>query len=249
MAFLNFLPLYPGDEFKTYTDRRWPLGTVGRMEDGRVFRFAFMGAVASVAGSLYQGVVPTANHVGLTPTAAAVGATVISVTTAGTAIIADEYRDGFISQDVVTSTAGGYTYQIATHPAIGAATVFAVPLKENHKVQVAIPATANTVSLYRNPYWKVIVATTTYTQRIVGVAAAVIPVTNYGWLQTQGPAFVLTQGTVVIANPVVGSATTAGAVSPVAAGGSETTQVVGTCLHVGATTNFSLINLSLEAGS
>lgn len=249
MAFLNFLPMAPGQEFLTYTDRRWPLGTVGRTEDGRVFRFALMGATAAVAGSLYQATVPVANHVGLTPTAAAVGATVISVTLGATAISANDYRDGQVSVDVTTGTSGGITYMIGAHPAVLASGVFAVPLKENHQVQVAIAATANTVSLYHSEYWKVIVAATSYTQRIVGVAPVVIAAASYGWLQTQGPAFVLTQGTVVIAEPVVGSATTAGACSPVAAGGSETTQVIGTCMHVGATTNFSLIRLSLEAGS
>ena len=244
MSFANYVPLAPGDQYKVNTDRRWPLGTVGRMETGEVFMYGHAGAVALAAHAICQSAVPTANHVLQTPLAAAVGARTITLTLGATAVVADEYRDGLVSVDLVGNTGFGYAYHIASHVADAGGDNFPIPLKESETVQVAIATTANSVSMIRNKMRGLVIGTTTYTQKLVGVPLAPIAIGSFGWFQVAGPCRVLTQGTVVIGEPVIGSGTTAGAVSPATA--SETQQVVGTVMHVAVTTGYSLIDLQLD---
>ena len=65
----------------------------------------------------------------------------------------------------------------------------------------------------------------------------------FGWVQTHGPAAILTDGTIVVGN-AVGRAvdTTNGAVQAV---GDDVTTVIGEVMVVNVTTDYSLIDLRL----
>src|SRR4051794_36179154 len=70
------------------------IGTRIVTRDGRAFRLARIGAVAAVAGSLYQASAPVANHLAQTPAAAAIGATSVTITTLGaTAATQNQYAE------------------------------------------------------------------------------------------------------------------------------------------------------------
>jgi hypothetical protein len=234
----------PGRELQTYTNRRWPVGTVLKMRDGRTFQFALKSGAAAVAGDLQQAAANSANHLGRTPVGAA-GSKTVSVPLGATAVAADEYYGGYLL--AVSGGGLGYSYPIGTHDAVLSAGTFTVPLLVGYSVQVAFSATP-LVDLIRNPFYSVIVAPTTLTQVPVGVAVKPIAANGYGWIQTRGPAAVKTAGTVVIGNKVVVSAATAGAVEA-----ADFTAVapldmltVGWVMRVNAAAAMSLIMLDLN---
>ena len=260
MAFPNMLYGPEGEQFTRYalnstTNRsRWPWGTEMAMQDGRKFRFGNAGGVALVAGDLQQARVVVANHVLQTAaTAGAVGDRSLAVTLGATAAAINDYADGFLVIEL--GTGFGYAYPIAEHAAVLSAGTFTVPFKEGVSLQVAVPTTANTVSLISNPYYLGIVYPTTPTGVPIGVAqkpltATTTAATNAGWFQIKGLGAVTTQGTVVVGNTVVPSGTTAGSVSPfVLTEGTPNTGggqiVVGMVAHVATTTNKSTIMLNL----
>ena len=76
----------------------------------------------------------------------------------------------------------------------------------------------------------------------MGVPIVDMALSAYGWFQTYGPAAVLGAGTLVLGHNVVRSATVAGAVAPAT---SDILDIVGTCMLVDVTTDYSLIKLNI----
>jgi len=268
MAFPNIVYLQRGDQFKVRTSTQGPVylpGTKGITENGDIYRYCQMGAVAAAVGKLYQAPIPVPNHVLQTAAAAAVGATTVALTIGNTAIVANDYINGNLVIDLISNTGFGYTYSIDAHPAVAGNGVFTVPLAGspsrtvqpdglmltgNESVQVAIATTANSISLVPNTYKKVILAvqaTPPLTAEVAGVAVSAIAISGWGWLKTRGHAMVLTNGTVVIGQAVVPGATTTGSVEAYPAGTSETTPApVGNVVRVATSTNYSTINLLID---
>lgn len=263
MSFPNATPLSHGDQYKTYTYEPVPVGTVGILPDGRRFKFALAGVTALTVGKLMQAPVPIADHVLQTVAAAAVKATSIAMTLGATAIVADQYKDGLIAVELATNTGFGYAYKIDTHPLVALSGVFTVPLAGSvgaipigatgvmiagdEAVQVAIATTANSVSLIAHPCRLVVVCATALTAQPVGVTVGPIAAGAYGWLQTWGPAMVLTDTTVVVGAPVINSANTAGAVMPPPTSTSAALKpFIGRVIHVAVTTAYSLIDLQIS---
>lgn len=255
MSYPNILFGPEGEQLNTHTLQasgtgtntgRWPFGTQLVLQDGRKFRYALAGGSDLVAGTLQQAAANVANHILQTPTAAAAGATTVTVALGATAVLQNEYLNGYLAIEL--GTGKGFIYPIGAHAAVVSSGSFAVPLAGGYSVQVAIPATSNSVSLIHNPYWKVIQMPTTYTQQPAGVAVVAVTSGKCGWLQTRGMASVLTNGTVVVGAPVVASGTTAGAIEA----GSTTIATlvaqaeVGFVAHVASTTNQSTINLTID---
>lgn len=269
MTFGNFVTLSPGDYFKTYTSEVIPVGTLGIDQNGDCYRFAYAGAVALAAGRAMQAPAPIADHILQTPAVAALGARSVAVTLGATAATADQYKGGKLAIEAGTGASFGYAYAIDTHPAVALSAVFTVPLagsgtrlggalngtglpvSGDEKVQVALAATANTVSLIANRHRGIVIAPTTLTAEPVGVAVCVVPINNYGWIKTKGEWPTLTNGTVVVGQKVVTGVTTAGAVTayvltegtPNTNGGQYT---VGVVAHVAATTNFATIRWNVD---
>lgn len=242
MSFPFILSIPDAEIYNTYSDRRFMLGQEARTLDGRVFRFAKAGASDLVAGDVLQAPAPVTNHVLQTATAAGkVGDTTVTLTIGATAITADQYRDGVLAVEL--GTGFGYAYALDTHVSyLASATTVAIPFKRGITLQVAVPTTANTLSLIASPYSGVIQSPTTLTAQPVGVAVSVIKAAKFGWIQVRGLAAVTTIGTVVIGSNVMVPTTTAGGCAPVAA---DTTPVIGTVAHVATTTNKSVIQLML----
>src|SRR3990172_5929195 len=207
-----------GDQFAVHTTQQLSLGQEMRFPDGRRFRYAKApSGTAVVVAKLYQAAIPVANHVLQTAAAAAAGATSVTLTLGATAVTADQYRDGYLVVDLAANTGFGYIYQIGPHGDVAASGDFIVPLRGT--VQVAIDATANSVSLVPNNYSGVILAVaTTPTAVLVGGSQKPIPVRNFGWILVAGTTTCLTQGTVVIGT-IVKPGTAAGALGPPGAAG------------------------------
>lgn len=241
MANFKNLTITAQDTFASSATQLHPLGTLGETGDGRRFRYAQAGASDTVAGSLYQGAAPLANHLANTPPAVAVGATSFSYTPGATAGAANLYAEGFLQVD--TTPGNGYTYQVAGHAAISSATAFTLYLKD--PIQVAL-TTSSRVGLIPNAYKNIIVAPTTLTAKAVGVAPTVITATYYGWVQTYGPCSVLINGTPAITAPLINSATTAGALDVWTAAAQPTSNLVGHAMQVGVSTKNNFAFLCLD---
>lgn len=239
----------PGEEFNTYSTRRYPLGTLLVTHDGRQFRFTKNGAVAAVPGSLYQSPVPGANFDQLVlPAAVPIGTRTFNITNGATTITKDQFAGGYLN--VEDDTGEGRAYLIESNDAEAAGSAdFAITLAGGHGVKLAL-TTATTVGLTAHPLDAVIIHPSPATARLVGVAVSAIPASNFGWLQVRGPASVLTQGTLVINERCVDSASADGAVTPVVlTEGTPNADAgqysVGTVMEVAATTEHSLIYLDI----
>ena len=217
-----------------------PLGSVLYYGD-RVFRYGLAGGVALTAGKLVQTAVGTkADHQDLAPTAAvAAGEYEISVETAGTDLTLNQYAGGYL---YVNDGAGeGQCMKIASNPAHDHSSDPSVVITTHDALATAV-ATSSKVSLIADPWTAVLVAPAAETGAAMGVPVVDMAASAYGWFQTYGPAAVLTVGTIVLGHNVVRSATVAGGVAPAT---SDILDIVGTCMLVDVTSDYSLIKLNI----
>jgi hypothetical protein len=220
-----------------------PLGTAVKTMDGRVFKHAICGATSTVAGSLYQSAAPIANHLAQTAPVVAIGASSFSFTPGATAGAANLYAEGYLQVDTGVASENGYTYSVQSHPAITSSTAFTLYL--NDTIQVALSA-SSTVGLVHNPYKNIIVAPTTLTASVAGVAGYIITNAQCGWIQTWGPCSTLINGTPAVSAPVINSATTAGAVDVWTAAAQPTAMLVGHMMQVGVSTKNNFVYLQIS---
>lgn len=193
------------------TDRPHVVGTRGFLEDGRVFYWARNATTAAVnIGELACSPAVTALHQTQTVAAAGdftQGAMDVKLNIGATALNLREYEEGYVG--VVFGVTGmTQYYQIRRHNGGAASTVVVARLYT--PVQSTNDATAK-FSLVRNPYQAVrqSVAASSTVMLPAGVpqvtlaaatsaatATAEAVGTTYGWLQTWGPALVLSGATV-----------------------------------------------------
>ena len=217
-----------------------PLGTVLYYGD-RVFRYGKAGGVALTAGKLVQTLVGTkADHQDLAPTAGvAIGEYEISVETAGTDLTLNQYAGGYLYVNDVTGE--GQCLKIASNPVHDHSDDPSVVITCHDALATAI-TTSSKVSLISDPWSGLLVAPAAETGAVMGCPIVDMALSAYGWFQTYGPAAVLTVGTVVLGHNVVRSATVAGGVAPAT---SDILDIVGTCMLVDVTTDYSLIKLNI----
>ena len=228
------------DMFTSSATQLAPLWSRAETKDGRAFRYV-QAVAATVAGSVYQSTAPIANHLANTPPAVAVGATSFTYTPGATAGAANLYAEGYLQVD--TTPGNGYTYTISGHGAITASTAFTLNLVD--PIQIAL-TTSSRVGLVHNPGKNVIVNPTTATAAVAGVAPCIIATSEYGWLQTWGPASTLINGTPGVGIGVVISATTAGAVDVAAVAAEINTRQIGHMMQVGVSTKNNLVMLRIH---
>lgn len=247
----------------------YPLGQQLVLRDGRKYRYCSVGgttlvvgnvissaavlstdidqsAVASVQINPYNGT-PTTN--GLPSNTNAGNA--IGLTHGAATVIANFFAEGFI---FVTITPGfADTYKIANHVALSNGANATVPdvinLWPGSFIRRALTDVTSKVSLAQHPYSRVIQCAATISGVPIGVAVVALTGAtgrgNFGWLQTSGPCAVLGAGTLTIGSPAVAllSGGTAGAVAPASA---ATQPEVGKVLNVEATTQATLLQLTID---
>lgn len=215
------------------------LGTYMETADGRGYRYAKIGAVATVAGKVYQGPALDATNMqpsgGLATAAAAIGATEITTTDTVT-LAANLLAGGYLS--VVVTPGQGYTYRIKGNTA---ATAAAVTFTLEDPVVIALTTSSNII-VAKHPYDGLVIEPGTPTARIAGVPNAIFTAAYYAWVQTRGACAVLFTGTGA-AGKVVGSLTggTSGSMAPAIAA----TNIGGEHMATGITGEYSLIYLTI----
>lgn len=216
------------------------LGSYMETADGRGYRYAKIGAVATVPGKVYQGTALDATNMqpsgGLTPAAAAIGDTQVTISSSIT-LTANYLAFGYMS--VAVTPGQGYTYRIAGNTAVSSAAGAVVTLEDPIKVALT---TSSRVIFAKHPYDGLVIEPGTPTAKIAGVPNAIITAAYYGWVQVRGACAVLFTGTGV-AGKVVGSLTggTSGSMAPAIAA----TNIGGEHMATGITTEYSLIYLTI----
>lgn len=217
------------------------VGSYVETADGRGFRYAKVGAVATVAGKVYQGTALDATNLqpsgGLgVSAAAAIGDTSITISTSITLAV-NLLANGYLSVDVTPGQ--GYLYKIRGNTAVSGATGAVITLAD--PLQVAL-TTSSKVIVAQNTYTGIVVEPGTPTAAIAGVAHRVTTALYFGWVQTRGAASVLFTGTGV-AGKAVGSLSggTAGSAAPSIAA----TNILGYHMATGITGEYALIHLTL----
>lgn len=234
---------YPYDSF---SNQRWLPGTTMDSADGREWVFCLNGAVATVAGSIYQSAVPDAAYDDIVVAATAVGERDITVTTGATALTLNQLAGGYM---IVADDAGeGRTYVIASNPAVATTTAGVITLASG--LEVALTA-ASTVTLVVSPYSGVIIHPSPPTALVVGVAMSAVAAGEYGWFQTKGVGSVLSDGTLVINERFIASTSVNGAAAVIAlteaapnTGAGQYT--LGSVIEVGADTEYSVVRLDIS---
>ena len=231
------------DPYAESLTQQFPLGTK-LVYGSRVYRYGRMGATAGVAGNLYQAVVPLAGHIDEVIGTHAVGATAIDFTPAVAAtddLALNELQDGFFHPN--DEAGEGLEYLIKSHPAITGAVLGVLTLID--PLVIAIVA-AGTGTVTHNKFRSVIIHGSPPTAPVAGVAKRAVTAAYYCWLQVGGPCSVLTQGTLVVADFCVPSATVDGAVMPSAAVETDGPPV-GHVMAVNVDTEYSQIWLTIES--
>lgn len=247
MSFPNIVYGSEGQQFYNGASQgETRLGTQMHFADGREYVFAKAGAADLAPGKMNSSpAIGTSKTKDVAiATTNAIGDETISITNAGAAITADFYNEGYVF--VNDETGEGYIYKIKDTPAesTGSATCILV-LEEGSAVRTILTAGTSQVGVAAHPCSSVVVSPTTEIGVPVGVSTRVVTTLYYGWLQTKGYAAVLTNGTVVLGMAVMTSETTPGAIDPWVATGDDI-PIVGHCVHVAASTEYSLIDLCIS---
>ena len=242
MAFPVVLMGSEGEQFNTYTDERWALGTQLILQDGRKFRFAKAGGSTLVVGNLIQAAANTANHVDVAGVASAIGSISPSVTLGATSAAANLYAEGYA---ITTKTPdGARLYRIDNHASNTGSAALVINFSAGYSL-VAAWTTATNVSLLKNPYDSVIQApNTTLTNSLLGIACSAPTSANFGWLATSGTTPALQNGTLVLGQAATASAAAAGVVGPAATSAAFQT-ALGTVRQVSSAT-WSPVQLILD---
>ena len=203
----------PQGLYEVSTTQLAPFGSTLHIGDGREFVYGSAGAVALTVGRVVQGRLAIAGH-GVSAYLALneplIGTRVVEVTTITTAVLENDYAEGFLV--IGDAPSGGTCYKIAGHPAagIGAVNITLVdPLWET----LVTGATGGLVA----PLSKgcIISGIASTTGAAVGVPVRDIPIDNFGWFQTRGVAGVLQDGAWVEGSPLGISDGTAGALAAI----------------------------------
>lgn len=237
---LGSVPLVQGQDVLTSSStQQMPIGAYAETNDGRGYRYSLVGAVATVAGKVYQGKAldatndqPSGGHA---TAAAAVGDLEITTTDTLTATV-NEFAGGFLS--VVVTPGQGYTYRIKGNTAASAAVC---TFYLDDPVQVALTTSSNII-VVQNTYRGIIIEPGTPTAAIAGVPNSIITAAEYGWVQTKGPCAVLFTGTGA-AGKAVGSLSggTSGSAAPAIAA----TNILGYHMATGITGEYAMIHLTI----
>lgn len=223
------------------------LGSPGFTTDGRKFRLAMLPSTGTTLATnkLMQGPAQGSyGHLG-TVSAQSIGDTSIIYTFAGGAqtVAANFYAGGFIS--IVTGTGSVQQLQISGNGAVTSSTTITLQLQDPVVIATSAAATAE---VYQNLYAAPIVTPgSTLSSTVIGVTPVGVTVSSnagqgtYFWLQTEGFATCLGQGTTGIGlGASNGSA--AGSLAVVAA----TTPQFAVALEAGADTLYTIWDLNIE---
>jgi hypothetical protein len=171
--------------FEESVSAKHRVGTRMQLADGRVYYYGQF-VEASVAGLLSYSKPMAADNTAMVVTsgdgASIGGKSLAGMLVGSTAIVANEFAEGFMYTQKVA--AEGYTYKIKSNTSGSVAGTFSITLYD--PVQVAI-TTSTEVGFAYNPFWALSGPSAVQTSQPAGVAPkGVVTIAYYAWLQTWG---------------------------------------------------------------
>ena len=235
------LLITPQEMFTSATVQGTDLGALATSGDSRYYRYFYNGAVAAVPGKVFQGPAEDTTNQnpsgGLAVAAAAIGATTVTLTGSLT-LAANLLAGSFMS--VAVTPGQGYLYKVKSNTAVAAAANCVVTLED--PIVIAL-TTSSKVVFQQNPYNGCVVAPATMTSSIAGVPIFAVPINNYGWMQTHGPASCLQTGTGTCGTALgVLQGGTIGSLAPAIAG----TPILAYAMNTNVTTQYGNVFLIID---
>lgn len=238
---LSGFPTITGaDVLSNSSTQLMPLGAYMETSDGRGFRYFKNGAVATVAGKVYQSSALDATNLqptgGLGVAAQAIGDTTVTVSTS-TTVAVNALAGGYLSVNVTPGQ--GYLYRIKSNTVTAGAAGLVITLEDPLLVALT---TSSKVIVTPHPYSGSVIEPGTPTGVIIGVAPIIVTAAYFGWMQTKGAASVLFTG-IGVAGKTVGSLSggTSGSAAPAIAA----TNILGYHIATGITAEYALVYLTI----
>ena len=191
-----------GDEKASQSTRigSLPLGTRMELPDGRVFAHAKAGGTSLVAGQLQMTMaeIDTSRRYEMAVAAdAAIGATSVTLTTGGSALVADDYADGYLYiNDEAAAEGEGRVFKIKSSASAAAASSAVFTLADGDTIDQALVAGSSVAGLRCNEFQNVVIYKAgTIVGQPAGVAPVDVTASYYCWLQRRGAVGALTAAT------------------------------------------------------
>ena len=256
MAFPVTVQGSPGQDKEMTSGKKHRIGTRMELPDGRVFYYGKSSAAITAGKIGMMGGIDHADHIKdlAVPAAYAAGVSQVTVTNSGVAVTgtgrytgdfttAGTYENGYLF--VNDADGQGQCWQIQDHSTAGASAAITIDFYPNDTVRTAL-TTSSQVGLAENPYAAVAVwDLDAILAPVVGIPSCDQTSGYYGWYQVRGPAAVLTNGTFVKGKNVMTGSTTDGS-GDVMADDSSAEFLIGGCINVAASTEYSLVDLNIR---
>lgn len=201
----------------------------------RVFRYAQLGAVASIPGDVLQ--FPASSVKGFCELLATGGNTDASggktfTFYCATSHAADFFAEGYIISQSGTAANLGQVYRIKTHASVSDTANVTLSLYDALQKQNNV---TDKWSIYANPY-KLVTQNTAATVAVAGVLACPATTNDYVWIQTWGPCAIKSQTAAAGFGNQIGAAATGAAVGFIATGtGGNPVMPIGSLLYAAPT--------------
>lgn len=233
------LSLTNQDARKINSSRLHVLGSIAETADGRVYRYSLAGGTALAPGKI--DVAATVNSDATNKTIArtvAAGAYEI-VFDAGGTIVADAYKDGYLT--INDATGEGISYAVAGNTGVTGAGEITVTLKE--PIVVGLTIDVSEATLTKNPWDSVVISVADQLDMAVGIANNAVTASYYGWVQTRGVCSALADESYAIGQALTIGSSVVGALEAADASGE---QVVGCAIVAGVDTEYREVFLTID---
>ena len=204
MAFPLTVHLGYGQEKVETSSQKQKLGTRAVTPDGRVFYYAEnSGTAITSAGQLVDGIAQVGANDGDLATAALAAGSLTVTTTTSLTVTKDQYKDGYLF--INDNAAQGEVYRIKSNTAVSSAAGLEVTVDEPDGIRTAF-TTSTQLGLMYNPYKdiKIIDGDGTMTTGPLGVTTIPVTADYFCWVQTAGPAAVLSGAATFVVGDAVG---------------------------------------------
>jgi len=204
MAFPLTVHLGYGQEKIETSSQKQRLGTRAVTPDGRVFYYAEnAGSAITTSGQIVDGIAAVAAH-DMDVAATATSANALSFTS-GTSLTVtkNQYKDGYVYFN--DGPGQGEVYRVKENTAVSSATGLKITVDEPDGIRTAL-TTSSLFGLMYSPYKdiKIIDGDGTMTTGPLGVTTIPVTADYFCWIQTAGPASVLSGAVVGIVGDAIG---------------------------------------------
>jgi hypothetical protein len=218
------------------------LGTVKTLAGGREIIYCFVTAAITASGVVYGTKPNQANHSNVVVNiTASIGAKSVTICAGATAIVRDDYKDGFL---LINDAQGeGHAYMIEGHASASSGSGVAVTLKDGLETTLTTASEATLVYSKGNVIaLSNISVGTTFTSCQAGVSLITAAASSYVWMGKKGPWPAVISGT-----PALGTTATidsAGLTQTIATATSSL-QTCGRFMTTAATTEYAMVDFDL----